>query len=142
MLRLNRHASHLVVAARLSAATDISGFGLLGHLWEMAERSGVDVTVDSAAAPLLEGALEASRMGFHTGGEGRNRDWVGSNVSVAPTVEPELAALLFDPQTSGGLLIGCPPKRAPALESAFARDSEPLWRIGRADAGTPAIHVF
>jgi selenide,water dikinase len=142
MLRLNRHASHLVVEAKLSAATDISGFGLLGHLWEMAERSGVDVTVDSAAAPLLEGALEASRMGIHTGGEGRNRDWIGANVSVAPGVEPDLAALLFDPQTSGGLLIGCPPKKAPHLESAFARDGEPLWRIGRADAGTPAIHVF
>jgi selenide,water dikinase len=108
----------------------------------MAERSGVDVTVDSAAVPLLAGALECSRLGFHTGGEGRNRDWIGANVSIAPGVEPELAALLFDPQTSGGLLIGCPPKKAPLLESAFARDGEPLWRIGRADAGTPAIHVF
>ena len=141
MLCLNRHASHLVVEERISAATDISGFGLLGHLWEMADRSGVDISIDSAAVPLLDGALECSRLGSHTGGEGRNRDWVGANVSIAPSVDPDLAALLFDPQTSGGLLIGCPPKKSPALEAAFARDSEPLYRIGRADAGAPAISV-
>jgi selenide, water dikinase len=141
MLRLNRHASHLAVAAKLSAATDISGFGLLGHLWEMAERSGVALSIDSGSVPLLGGALECSRLGFHTGGEGRNRDWVGANAFIAPNVDPEVAALLFDPQTSGGLLLACPPKRASALESAFARDAEPLWPIGRADTGAPAIRV-
>jgi selenide, water dikinase len=90
---------------------------------------------------LLDGARECSRLGFHTGGEGRNRDWVGANAFIAPNVDPEVAALLFDPQTSGGLLLACPPKRASALESAFARDAEPLWRIGRADTGAPAIRV-
>lgn len=141
MLRLNRHAAHLAQGARVTAATDVTGFGLLGHLWEMASRSGVAVELDSGAVPLLPGAAECSASGVHTGGEGRNRDWAGSNVTLAPGVDADVAALLFDPQTSGGLLIGCPQRRSAALEAAFAGDGEPLWRIGRVRAGEPAITV-
>lgn len=141
MLRLNRHASHIALAAGLKAATDITGFGLLGHLWEMAKSSGVAVRINSAAVPLLPGALECSRSGVHTGGEGRNRDWVGDHVTIDTHVEPDLGALLFDPQTSGGLLIACPSRKAAAFERAFVNEGEPLWRIGRADAGDPAISV-
>ena len=107
MLRLNRHAAHLAVAHRLRAATDVTGFGLGGHLWEMVERSGVAATIDASALPLLPGARESAVMDAHTGGEGRNRDWVGDNLTVAPGVSPELAAIAFDPQTSGGLLLAC-----------------------------------
>ncbi len=141
MLRLNRHASHIALAAGLKAATDITGFGLLGHLWEMATSSGVAVRVNSAAVPLLPGALECSRSGIHTGGEGRNRDWIGEHATIDAHVEPALAALLFDPQTSGGMLIACPSRKAAAFERAFVNEGEPLWRIGRADAGDPAISV-
>ena len=141
MLRLNRHASHLALAHRSRAATDVTGFGLLGHLWEMTERSGVAVELEAAAVPLLPGALESAAMGVHTGGEGRNREWVAEHVSFAPGVTADVAALMFDPQTSGGLLIGCPARRAKRMEAAFAGDGESLWRIGRVRAGTPAITV-
>jgi selenide,water dikinase len=139
MARLNRHASHLARGANLKAATDVTGFGLLGHLWEMAERSNVRVSVDSGLVPLLEGAIECSRMDVHTGGEGRNREWAGGHVSFAPDIDPAIAALLFDPQTSGGLLIGCPANEAAAFEAAFMHDGEPLWPVGSVEAGPPAI---
>ena len=141
MLRLNRHAAHLAAAARVRAATDITGFGLIGHLWEMASRSGVRVELEAKSVPLLPGALQAASDGFETGGGGRNRDWVGANVAFGPGVKPVQATLMFDPQTSGGLLIACSSRRASELEAAFARDGEPLWRIGRARKGTPAVAV-
>lgn len=135
MLRLNRHASHLAREVGLSAATDITGFGLLGHLWEMASRAGVSVEVEASAVPVLPGALECSRLGVHTGGEGRNRAWLGDNVTFADGVDPDVAALLFDPQTSGGLLLAASPRRAKKLEAAFARDGVGLWRVGRVREG-------
>ena len=131
MLRLNRHASHLAREAGLSAATDVTGFGLLGHLWEMASRSGVSVEIDSTAVPFLPGAMESSGLGVHTGGEGRNRAWVADNVTFADGVDPDAAALLFDPQTSGGLLLAASRRKAQKLEAAFARDGARLWKVGR-----------
>lgn len=142
MLRLNRHASHLAREARVHAATDITGFGLLGHLWEMVSRSEVAVTLDSKAVPFLPGALECSRMGVHTGGEGRNRDWAGPHVRFADGVDPDVAALLFDPQTSGGLLLAASPRKSSVLEAAFARDGVPLWRIGRVKAAGDDRAIF
>lgn len=142
MLRLNRHAAHLAREAGVVAATDVTGFGLLGHLWEMVERSaGVAAVVEAAALPLLPGAAEVSAAGVHTGGEGRNREWVGTNLVAAPGVAPERLALAFDPQTSGGLLIAVPEEAAAALEAAFARDGEPLWRIGRVEAGEARLRL-
>lgn len=141
MLRLNRHACHIARDAGLTAATDVTGFGLLGHLWEMAERSGVAVEVEAGKVPLLEGALECARMGVETGGAGRNREWVGGHVALGEDVDGAVSALLFDPQTSGGLLLGCTPERAAALEAAFMHDGEPLWRVGLVSAGTPRIRV-
>jgi selenide,water dikinase len=141
MSRLNRHAAHLAHEAGVRAATDITGFGLLGHLWEMAERSNVAVELRAAGVPLLTGALESSAAGAHTGGESRNREWVGSHAAIGPSLDPALEALLFDPQTSGGLVLAASPRRARVLEAAFARDDVPLWRIGRALAGQPGITV-
>lgn len=141
MLRLNRHASHILRDAGVRAATDVTGFGLLGHLWEMCTRSGVAAEIEANLVPLLTGAYECSAAGVHTGGEGRNRDWVGTNAVIEQAVDPTIAALLFDPQTSGGLLFGVPGARAAALEAAFTHDSEPLWRIGTVHAGPPLITV-
>jgi selenide,water dikinase len=141
MLRLNRHASHLAHRGNVRAATDVTGFGLLGHLWEMVSRSAVTATIDAAAVPILPGAIECSAAGVHTGGEGRNREWAGPHVTMASSVEPNAEAVLYDPQTSGGLLIGCPSRRAKRIESAFAADGEPLWRIGRVTSGQPHIIV-
>lgn len=141
MQRLNRHAAHLAAAADVRAATDITGFGLLGHLWEMAERSAVALELEAAAIPFLPGALECSRLDVHTGGEFRNRDWAGTNVTWAPGIDPDIAALLFDPQTSGGLLLAASPAKAKKLIAAFERDGEPLWRIGRVRQGAATIVV-
>ncbi len=141
MLRLNRHAAHLATAANVHAGTDVTGFGLLGHLWEMASRSGVAVEIESALVPLLPGARECSLAGVHTGGEGRNRDWAAANVSVKRGVDATTLALLYDPQTSGGLLLGVPARRAAAMEAAFLADGAPLWRIGRAKRGAGGIRV-
>ena len=141
MLRLNRHAAHLAVRHRLRAATDVTGFGLAGHLWEMVERSGVAARLEAAALPLLPGAREAATDGAHTGGEGRNRDWVGDRFATGAGVPAELAAIAFDPQTSGGLLLACPARKAEALEKAFAADAEPLWPIGRVTRGEPRIEL-
>jgi selenide,water dikinase len=141
MLRLNRHPAHLAREAGVTAATDVTGFGLLGHLWEMVDRSGVAATIDANAVPLLPGALESAAAGGHTGGEGRNRDWAAPHVSIDEQIPPHLAALLYDPQTSGGLLIACGPDRAASLEAAFFHDDEHLSLIGRVTEGRPHINV-
>jgi selenide,water dikinase len=101
----------------------------------------VRARIDASAVPLLEGARECSAMGVHTGGEGRNREWAGTYVAAAPGVDSNTLDLLYDPQTSGGLLIACPRRRARALEAAFTADGEPIWRIGEVGSGEAGIDV-
>ena len=103
MTTLNRDASVAAVAAGVRAATDVTGFGLLGHLLKLARASGVTAVVDAAAVPYLSGAREALRDGFVSGGTRRNLDWVRPHASFA--VGEEEALLLADAQTSGGLLV-------------------------------------
>ena len=88
------------------AVTDVTGYGLLGHAWEMAERSGARFEIDAARLPLYEGALRAAAAGVRTGGDARNRAHLAGSVGVEPMagVSPALEALAYDPQTSGGLL--------------------------------------
>jgi selenide,water dikinase len=141
MTELNRHAAHLCHEAGIRAATDVTGFGLLGHLWEMADRSGVACAVQAGNLPALPGVLEAFASHVHTGGEGRNRAWLEGRVTVSAGVAEGREALAYDPQTSGGLLIGASPRRARKLEQAFARDGLALWQIGSVAAGAPRITV-
>ncbi len=103
MAALNQDASRAALAAGVVAATDVTGFGLLGHLYKLARASGVGAVVDSAAVPYLEGARDALRAGFVSGGTRRNLDWVRPYLRATVT-EDELL-LLADAQTSGGLLI-------------------------------------
>jgi selenide,water dikinase len=105
MARLNRDAAEAAVAAGARAATDVTGFGLLGHLYKMCRASGVGAVVDVASVPLLAGAREALEAGFVSGGTRRNLDWVRPHVRVAPGVTEEDLLLLADAQTSGGLLV-------------------------------------
>jgi selenide,water dikinase len=104
MTTLNRDASRAAVAAGVRAATDVTGFGLLGHLYKMARASGVTAVVDAAAVPYLAGAREAVAGGFVSGGTRRNLDWVRPHTDLAAVGEEE-ALLLADAQTSGGLLL-------------------------------------
>jgi selenide, water dikinase len=105
MTTLNREASRAAVAAGIRAATDVTGFGLLGHLYKMARASGVTAVVDAAAVPYLAGAREAAAVGFVSGGTRRNLDWVRPHADLSAIGEED-ALLLADAQTSGGLLLG------------------------------------
>lgn len=112
MRTLNRDAAEALAGldSPPHAVTDVTGFGLLGHAWEMAERSGVTLRLDSGALPLYAGALAAAEAGVRTGGDARNRAHLEDH--VVSSASPALEALAFDPQTSGGLLASVPPAAA------------------------------
>ncbi len=125
MTTLNAQASRHALAAGISCATDVTGFGLLGHLYKLARASDVTAIVDSAAVPLIDGALDALRAGYVPGGSRRNLDWVAPHSDFGGLSEEQLL-LLADAQTSGGLLVagevpGAPvigelvPQRGPSL---------------------------
>ena len=136
MLKLNRDASRAAAASKPHACTDITGFGLLGHASEMAEKSRVRVEIEAAAVPLMEGALDYAAAGHQAGGLGRNRDhFLSGGVSISPDVPEPLAAVLWDPQTSGGLLFAIPPERAAEFHAAFGATSIPYWEIGAVTDG-------
>lgn len=135
MLTLNRHASHLALEAGAHAMTDVTGFGLIGHAREMAVRGGVRIVIDAAAVPALPGALAYARAGILTGGAARNREGVAGQADVAAAVDPAIEHLLYDPQTSGGLLIALPPERARAIVERLDADDLPGAIVGRVEAG-------
>ena len=134
MLALNARAAAVLRSFDPSAATDVTGFGLLGHAYEVAAGSDVRVVVDAAALPVLPAALELAESGVRTGGDARNREYAGPHVSSrAPD---HLEALAYDPQTAGGLLVSLHSDRAAVLEATFANEGLPLWRIGRVERGS------
>src|SRR5206468_1560856 len=114
MTTLNRDASLAALSAGIRAGTDVTGFGLLGHLYKMARASGVTAVVDAAAVPYLAGAREALAAGFVSGGTRRNLDWVRPHADVTAVGEDE-ALLLADAQTSGGLLLAGEVPGAPVI---------------------------
>jgi selenide, water dikinase len=105
MTQLNRAASEQAVTAGLRAATDVTGFGLLGHLHKMCRASSVGAVIDSAAVPVIAAARDALRDGFVSGGTRRNLDWVRPHLTVGAAVGDDELLLLADAQTSGGLLV-------------------------------------
>lgn len=105
MTTLNRDASKAALEAGARAATDVTGFGLLGHLYKMGRASGVGMILDRAAVPLVDGAAEALRDGFVSGGTRRNLEWVRHAVQAGPGIDEDDLLLLADAQTSGGLLV-------------------------------------
>lgn len=139
MLALNRAAAETARAAGgVNAATDITGFGLLGHASEMAAKSGVALTIAAGAVPLLPGVREYTAAGHIAGGLGRNRDYFTADdgIRIDPAVAPDLQTALFDPQTSGGLLFAVDPDSAESFAAAFAAAEIPLWPIGAVSAGS------
>jgi selenide, water dikinase len=142
MLAPNRPASAAALAAGVRCATDVTGFGLLGHLAELAGASGVGAEVDAGAVPLLPGARELAARGVATGGAARNRAFGEGLVVVAADVPAEVVDLLYDPQTSGGLLLAVAPAGAGALDAELAARGVEARRIGRLTGGPPgAIEV-
>jgi selenide, water dikinase len=132
MRGLNRAASEELqsLGGAVHAATDVTGYGLAGHGWEMAERGNVQVIVETEGLRAYPGALAAAERGVRTGGDPRNRDYVAAH--LRSTATPAGEALCMDPQTSGGLLAAIDP----ALESSM---SGMWWRVGEVAAGDPAI---
>lgn len=117
MATLNEKAAQLMLGFNVHACTDVTGFGLVGHLREMLGYDLLEIAVESKELPLLPGALHKASLGLIPGGMYRNRDFIGDLCTVREGVPPELADILFDPQTSGGLLIGLPEADAPDLVS-------------------------
>ena len=120
MRTLNKAARDAAAAVGPNACTDVTGFGLTGHLSQMMRASGVTARVTANQVPLLPGALELARHGVGPGGTGRNKDYFGAYVSLASTVEAAVAELLFDPQTSGGLLLSVTGDKAKTMLAAMA----------------------
>jgi selenide,water dikinase len=134
MTTLNRDWADVLRAFRPNAVTDVTGFGLLGHAHEMAERSGVQLVLDSAEWPALDGALEVAAAGEKTGGDRRNREFAAAHVS-ADGVSEERLVLGFDPQTAGGLLVSLPADKGAALVAELGSRDLFVRRIGRVEAG-------
>ena len=135
MTRLNRHASHLAREAGAHALTDITGFSLLGHGYEMAAASGVALRFEASRVPLLPGALDYASRGIVTGGAGRNRAYLAGKVRLADNISEAMEHVLFDPQTSGGLLFPVALERAAEVEARFASAGETVWRVGEVMEG-------
>ena len=129
MKRLNRAAAESLSAlgGAVHAVTDVTGYGLAGHSWEMAERSGVRALVETAEIVSYPGALEAAERGARTGGDPRNRDYLEGHLDSTAVSGPE--ALCFDPQTSGGLLASVDPAAADELVA------QGFWRVGEIESG-------
>jgi len=136
MLRLNRVAADVAAKTPPHAATDITGFGLLGHVCEMAQGSGVGVTIESRAVPLFDRVLELARDGAAPGGTVTNLEAaIGNGWVFADAITPELRLVLCDAQTSGGLLLAVAPERAQSLvDSLHAAGVHAACRIGEVTA--------
>lgn len=142
MATLNAAAAEAMVAAGAKAATDVTGFGLIGHAHNVARASGVTLVFDAARVPLFGRALELSAAGHNSGGAKRGRAHLGAAVELADGLDPARTALLFDAETSGGLLIAIAPGRAQRLERELAARGLSVWPVGEVGpAGTHAIRV-
>jgi selenide,water dikinase len=137
MLELDRDAAEALRPFRPNAVTDVTGFGLLGHAHELADRSGVRAIIDAEALPALPAALELAREGVRTGGDRRNRDFAGPHVDSQAGDAHE--ALAYDPQTAGGLLVSLPAEQGAVLEASFAAAGLALTRIGRVEDGRGVV---
>jgi len=115
MLTPGKYAAEAITMFDVKAATDVTGFALLGHTWEMACASDVTIEIDSARVPLINGALELARAGMLTSGDKTNREYVGKDIEVSSAVDPDLLKLFYDPQTAGGLLLAIPEDKADDL---------------------------
>ena len=134
MCTLNRAAAEALRPLRPNGVTDVTGFGLLGHAYEMASRSGVRLELRADALPALEGARALAEQGVLTGGDRRNRDFAGPHVESAG--DPVAEALAYDPQTAGGLLVALPSDRGAVLAATFEAAGLRLFRVGEAVEGT------
>jgi selenide,water dikinase len=135
MKKLNRAAARLIQKVGVDACTDVTGFSLLGHACEMAEKSSVSLRFDLNKLPFLEGAHTYARKGLFPGGSCRNRDCYKPSVGFTPNIPEETQMLLFTPETSGGLLVAVSSERQNKLTSLFSQEGQPHWVVGEVVEG-------
>jgi selenide,water dikinase len=131
MLTAGKFAAEAMREFSVKGATDVTGFALLGHAWEMACASKVTIEIDASAVPLLDGALELASQGMLTSGDKTNREYVGLDVEIAEAVDPNMVKLLFDPQTAGGMLIAITEDKSEALLRSLNENYPKARAIGR-----------
>lgn len=131
MLTAGKYAAEAMREFGVAGATDVTGFALMGHAWEMAKASKVTIQIDSAAVPLLEGALDLAAGGMLTSGDKSNREYVGDDIEFSGSVDKNLIKLLFDPQTAGGMLIAIGSERAESLLSRLRENYPRAEVIGK-----------
>jgi selenide,water dikinase len=138
MRTLNKDAADVLRGSEPNAVTDVTGFGLFGHAHEVADRSGVQIHLESERFPAIDGALDLARKGVRTSGDPRNRDFAAAHVSTSG-LPSTLEALGYDPQTAGGLFVSVPAERGPALEAEFGARKLFIRRIGRVEEGAGVV---
>jgi len=135
MKRLNQAASQLAVEFGLRGATDITGYGLLGHGLEMAEASGVSLKLEFANIPFISGARKYAEKGAFAGGAFDNKKYFESKLKFSGSIDELAQMLLFDPQTSGGLLLGVPRAKLDAFLARAREMDQAVWVIGSVETG-------
>ncbi len=135
MTRLNKTASELARRFELRGGTDVTGFGLLGHAWEMGKGAGVGIRIDYEQVPFTSAAKQFGEAGTFPGGSIDNAKYYGPHVRFADGFERWERTLLFDAQTSGGLLLAVPAQAADEFQSAAEEAGQPLWEVGEVVAG-------
>src|SRR5947207_3535634 len=141
MAALNAAAARVLGSFEVHACTDVTGFGLFGHAYEVAHGSGVRLALIAERLPLLPGARALAAAGHLTGGCQRNREWLADDVEIAPAVPADLAELAWDPQPSGGLLAAVPAATAARLLDAFRAAGVRAATIGAVEARSSAAWV-
>ena len=131
MLTPGKYAAEAIARFDVKAATDVTGFALLGHTWELACASNVTIEIDADRVPLIRGALKLAAAGVLTSGDKTNREYVAAEVGVASTVDSDLMKLFYDPQTAGGLLLVISEERADELLRELRRNYPRVEIIGR-----------
>jgi selenide,water dikinase len=139
MKTLNKLPAELSTKLELKAATDITGFSLLGHAYEMANASNVKINLDAKSIPFISGARYYGEKGFFAGGAADNSLFYKQFVQFSDQVDEVTEMMLFDPQTSGGLLIACPIEKFSFFEESANKDHIPYWRIGYAEEGNGIV---
>ena len=143
MLRAGHRAAEVMREFGVKGATDVTGFGLLGHAWEMANGSQVTLEIAAARVPLIAGAYELAEQGLLTSGDRSNRRYVGDDVLLSESLRQPMACLLFDPQTAGGLLIAIGAAHAEAMLERLRETYADAAIIGRVtERGPHAITVI
>jgi selenide,water dikinase len=136
MSRLSAGASRAARAAGVRGGTDVTGFSLAGHAVEMAESAGARMVIEWPRVPLLPGARAAARDGQIPGGTGANEETFGPKTAGLSALNDAERALLFDPQTSGGLLLAVPAAAQSRFEAAAAAEAVTIWPVGRVESGS------